>query len=166
MIVRLGYVELFVTDLERARAFYVDVLGFIEVERTRDRLYLRAVEEFDRHTLILTLRDVPGLGHFGLRVVRPEALTDLEQRHATLGVPMRRVPPDTLPGMGEALWVREPNGHPIAFYYEIAQEHRFRIESPEDALPMRRTHAFRGIPPLRIDHMNVRVADVDRALAY
>ncbi|CAM3486556.1 3,4-dihydroxyphenylacetate 2,3-dioxygenase [Hydrogenibacillus schlegelii] len=166
MILRLGYAELYVTDLERARAFYVEVLGFIEAERTENRLYLRGVEEFDRYSLILTRRDTPGLGHFGLRVASPEALSTLEKLHAALGVPLRRVPEGTLPGMGEALWVREPNGHPVAFYHEMDQVHSFSIASSEDALPMRRTHLFRGIPPLRIDHMNLRVADVDAALQY
>lgn len=34
MILRLGQIELFVTNLDRSKHFYVDVLGFTEVERT------------------------------------------------------------------------------------------------------------------------------------
>ena len=40
-IVRAAHAEIRVTDLGRARAFYVDVLGFVETERDGERLYLR-----------------------------------------------------------------------------------------------------------------------------
>ena len=53
-IVRLSHIELGVTDLERSSAFYVDILGLIETERTEDTLYLRGLEERNHHSFVLT----------------------------------------------------------------------------------------------------------------
>ncbi|MEW8987550.1 MAG: VOC family protein [Bacillus sp. (in: firmicutes)] len=78
MILRLGQIELFVTDLNKSKDFYVDVLGFIEVERTESSLYLRAIDEFDRYSLILTQKPKAALGSFSLRVSSPEYLRELE----------------------------------------------------------------------------------------
>jgi len=52
-IVRLGHVEYRVTDLARARDFYVDLLGLIETARERDRIYLRCIEDREHHRLVL-----------------------------------------------------------------------------------------------------------------
>jgi len=52
-IVRLGHIEYRVTDLERARHFYVDLLGFHESERDRDHVYLRAIEDREHHSVTL-----------------------------------------------------------------------------------------------------------------
>ena len=52
-IVRAAYAELVVTDLARAREFYVDVLGFVVTLDTRDALYLRGYDELTHHNLIL-----------------------------------------------------------------------------------------------------------------
>ena len=52
-IVRSAYAELIVTDLARAREFWVDLLGFVVSAEEPDALYLRGYEEFVHHSLIL-----------------------------------------------------------------------------------------------------------------
>lgn len=42
-----------VTDLARARDFYVNLLGLIETARERDRIYLRCIEDREHHRLVL-----------------------------------------------------------------------------------------------------------------
>ncbi len=166
MILRLGHCELFVTDLERAREFYVHILGFRECASDKNHIYLRGVDEFDLHTLTLTKNKSGGLGHFALRVSDPEDLDRLADHHQRLGVPCKMVPAETEPGQGKALRVVEPNGHPIEFYHEMQQVHIYDEKGLLKHLPMRTTHLDQGIPPLRIDHMNIRVASVDNALKY
>ncbi len=85
MILRLGHTELFVTDLEKAREFYVDVLGFREHDSDKQHIYLRGVDEFDTHTLTLTKNSYSGLGHFALRVSDPEDLERLAYHHKKIG---------------------------------------------------------------------------------
>lgn len=165
MILRLGHAELFVTDLKAARAFYVDLLGFVEAASEKGRIYVRGVEDFDLWTLALTQKETPGLGHFSLRVDSPEELDRLEELHRKLDVPVERVPEGVEPGQGEALRVRTPDGHPVEFYHQIEQVPLYD-EAGRVKLPMRSVHSQRGIPPARIDHMNIRVADVDDSLTY
>ena len=43
-ILRLSHVELRVTDLARARAFYVDTLGLQVTDEDSQKIYLRAME--------------------------------------------------------------------------------------------------------------------------
>ena len=50
---RCAYIELVVTDLAAARAFYVDVLGLYVTAEDERAIYLRAFEEFIHHNLVL-----------------------------------------------------------------------------------------------------------------
>ena len=52
-VVRCAYAELIVTDLAASRAFYVDVLGLTVTKETADAVYLRPLEEFIHHNLVL-----------------------------------------------------------------------------------------------------------------
>src|ERR1700683_5115905 len=52
-IVRASHVELGVRDLARSRAFYVDCLGLLVSDETKDALYLRGVEERNHHSIVL-----------------------------------------------------------------------------------------------------------------
>jgi len=67
-ITRAAHMEFRVTDLERAKAFYVDVLGFVETARDKQRLYLGCYEERDLYSLVLRKADSPGVGHIAFRV--------------------------------------------------------------------------------------------------
>ena len=58
-IVRAAYAELVVTDLGRAREFWVDVLGFVVTAESRDALYLRGYDELIHHNLILRAGPLP-----------------------------------------------------------------------------------------------------------
>ncbi len=166
MILRLGQIELYVTDLDKSKEFYVDVLGFIEVERTEESLYLRAIDEFDKYTLILTERPKAALGSFGLRVSNPEYLQELKQKHDELGIKAEFCLNSPHPGKGPSLKVEEPNGFPLEFYYSMEQIKVGNRNGGVDALPMRHSHLFKGIPPICIDHVNMRVPNVDKALEY
>ncbi|WP_409305190.1 3,4-dihydroxyphenylacetate 2,3-dioxygenase [Peribacillus sp. SCS-155] len=166
MILRLGHAELFVTDLDKSRDFYVNVLGFIEAGKKGNSLYLRAIEEFDKYSLILTQNSYAGMGHFGLRVSHPDYLHVLKKLHDEQGIKNEFIEDRLHPGLGACLKVTEPNGHHIAFYHEMAQVDYTDGMGGMDALPMRRSHLHRGVPPLKIDHVNLRVPNVDEALKY
>ena len=73
-IVRSAYAELIVTDLARARAFWVDLLGFVVSAEEPDALYLRGYEEFVHHSLILRTGPATACGRIGFRVRTPESV--------------------------------------------------------------------------------------------
>lgn len=166
MILRLGFSELFVKDLEASKKFYVDTLGFIEAKQIGNSLYLRGIEEFDEYSLILTQNESPALANFGLRVSSEEYLKELKKWHDEQGIDNEWVEEGVHEGLGACLKVREPNGHNVVFYHKLKQVKVHDEEGKIVALPMRYTHKFNGIPPLKIDHMNIRVTNVDEALKY
>jgi catechol 2,3-dioxygenase len=166
MILRFGHAEFLVTDLQRSREFYVDVLGFIEVGIEAGRLYLRGVDEFDKCTLILTESTYPALSHVGFRVSAPEYLQELKQKHDELGIKSEFVKESAHLGQGSSLKVMTPTGHPIEFYHHMDQLNLYDDGGHVTALPMRTTSHHRGIPPLSIDHVNLRVTNVEQAMKY
>ena len=73
-ILRCAYMEIVVTDLERSRSFYVDVLGLTVTEEDEDAVYLRSLEEFIHHNLVLRKGPVAAVAAFSYRVRTPEDL--------------------------------------------------------------------------------------------
>ena len=53
-VLRLGRVELKVLDLDRSVDYYTNVIGLEETGRNGDRAYLKAWDEYDHHSVILT----------------------------------------------------------------------------------------------------------------
>lgn len=152
-ILRLGHVEYRVTDLERAREFYVDLLGLVETARDRDRIYLRGLEEREHHSFTLRAAETPGVSHLAFRVAGEEDLEHLERHAAQAGLPVRRVAPGAEEGQGRALRLQDPAGLPVEFYHAMEQVER----------RLQRFDLYRGPHVMRIDHVNAQVPDVQRA---
>lgn len=151
-ITRAAHLEFRVTDLDRARAFYVDTLGFVETARAHDRLFLGALEERDLYSLVLRRASSPGVGHLAFRVSDPadlERLADLYSRH---GCPIRWMP-DGHDHHGPAVRVQDPTGLPLEFFSGIAQRDRL----------LQRFDLYRGAHVMRLDHFNCQVTDVQAA---
>ncbi|HKN53093.1 MAG TPA: 3,4-dihydroxyphenylacetate 2,3-dioxygenase [Amycolatopsis sp.] len=155
-ILRAGYAELVVGDLEAARWFYVDVLGLIVTAEEPDALYLRAYEEYLHHSLVLRRGDVPALARLAYRVRGQSEVDTAERYFRELAVDTRRVAAGATRGIGEAVRVRDPLGFPIEFYYDA--EHTERFTQRYDLQP--------GNAITRLDHFNVMVPDVKAAHAY
>ena len=58
-IVRTSHAELGVTDLDYARDFYINLLGYVCEDDFDNTLYLRGMEEQNHHSLILTQAEAP-----------------------------------------------------------------------------------------------------------
>jgi catechol 2,3-dioxygenase len=68
-ILRPGYIRIRVTDIDAALRHYVDRIGLHEVSRGPDgRVYLRAWDEFDRHSIVLRPAETPGMDYVGFKV--------------------------------------------------------------------------------------------------
>ena len=67
-ILRTAHAEFRVTDLELAKTFYVDALGFSMLHQESERLYLGNIEERDPYSLVLRKSAQPGLGHLAFNV--------------------------------------------------------------------------------------------------
>lgn len=147
-VIRAGHLEYLVTDLGRAREFYVDLLGFVESGRDDDRLYLRGLEEREYASLILKRAKAPGASHIAFRVADPEDLKRLDRRFRELGLPACWA--DGGEAHGHALRVQDPAGLPVEFYHETRHVERMLQEF----------HLHRGPHIMRLDHFNCQVPDV------
>jgi 3,4-dihydroxyphenylacetate 2,3-dioxygenase len=153
-ITRAAHAEYRVTDLGRARAFYVDALGFIEVDHDAEHIYLGGLEERDQYCLILRRAVSPGLGHMAMRVADPDDLERLERVYRRQGLPTRWVEAHTLePAQGRALRVQDPCGLPFEFFHHIQQRERL----------LQRFELYRGAHVMRLDHFNCQVPNVQAA---
>jgi catechol 2,3-dioxygenase len=153
-ITRAAHAEYRVTDLGRARAFYVDALGLTETDRDAEHIYLGGLEERDKYSLVLRRAPSAGVGHLAFRVAAPSDLDALAALHAAHSLPTRWVEPGSLErGQGLALRVQDPSGLPIEFFSETEQRDR----------QLQQFQQYRGAHIMRIDHFNCQVPDVQRA---
>src|SRR5271166_2349544 len=80
-VVRPGYIQIRVLDTDAAVRHYVDRVGLHEVSREPDgRVYLRAWDEFDRHSVVLRRADMPGMDYVGFKVASDADLDSFRRR--------------------------------------------------------------------------------------
>jgi catechol 2,3-dioxygenase len=155
-IVRAAYAELVVTDLEKARWFWVYLLGFVLTEETDDALYLRGYDELTHHNLILREGPEPAAGRLAYRVRTPADLDLAEAFYSDLGLRTERVPAGVTPGVGEAVRAEDPIGFTVEFFFSAAHPQRLQ----------QRYDLRRGAEVARLDHFNIVVPDVRAAYDY
>jgi catechol 2,3-dioxygenase len=149
-IVRAAHIELVVTDLSRAREFYVDMLGLEPTEEAGDAVYLRAYEERLHHSLVLRQGPEPVMGHCSFRVADAEDLALLAELFASWECPVTWVDAETVErGQGLALRVQDPLGFPVEFFHAM--------EKAECLL--QRYDLYRAGHIRRFDHLNLYVPD-------
>lgn len=154
-VIRTHHAEYFVTNLEKATAFYVDAVGFTLTERNEHHVYLRGLEDRTHHNLILTQSQTPGVAHVGFRVARESDLDAIQSRLTLLGV-SSRLQEQVETGLGRVLRAQDPFGFPIEFFYEV------------DTAPwlLQKYDQYRGAEILRLDHVNYISPEVEQAMRW
>jgi catechol 2,3-dioxygenase-like lactoylglutathione lyase family enzyme len=131
-VVKLGPVNLFVEDLEKAESFYRDTLGFILTEEVRYAghrvVYLR--NNTEHHSLALypiALRSVLGLRAdtttmaIGMQLANYQQLRNALTFFRSRGVELRELPPELTPGMDHTMLAIDPDGHAVQLYWSMEQ---------------------------------------------
>jgi len=152
-VVRTHHGGLVVTDLERSRHFYVDLLGFVETERTPDALYLRGLEERSHHSLVLRRGESPASDHLAFKVASEEDVDRAKAFFEARGAAVKEVPAGAEAGQGRAIRVMDPLGFPMEFFFAMDDVERH----------LQRFDLYRGAHPMRLDHMNLFVPNVQAA---
>lgn len=149
-ITRASHVVWAVKDLGASRAFYVDALGFLVSDETKDALYLRGIEEAAHHGVVLKrTAGAPACERVGLRVYTDDDLDRAKRYFDDAGLPAAWV---DVPHQGKTLHVTDVSGALIEFCATM------------DAMP-RNVVQFRNqraACPQRIDHFQLHVTDVQR----
>ncbi|MFZ1468440.1 MAG: 3,4-dihydroxyphenylacetate 2,3-dioxygenase [Paracoccaceae bacterium] len=151
--IRLSHVELFVTDLAKSRAFYVDTLGLQVTDEDASTIYLRAMEERGHHCMILKLADRAEAGHLGFKVYDEDNLDRAAAFFASKNLPVDWV---DRPYQTRTFRTRDPQGIPLEFYARMTR-----------LPPIHQKYSlYHGVKPLRIDHFNCFSPNVDQAVAF
>jgi catechol 2,3-dioxygenase len=177
----VGGVKLHVSNLERSRAFYTDVLGLRVIADTRDRISL-AVEGATRPLVELVtasgVQPIPrngrlGLYHFALLLPSREALGRFVVHLASLHLPFSSA--DHL--VSEAIYLWDPDGLGIEVYADRARA-TWRVNSGElvmttdrlDLAPLvslAAQNAWSGMPAgTTMGHVHLSVGDLTIAREF
>ena len=153
-IVRLSHVCLNVKDLAQSKAFYADTLGLNITDETDEHVYLRAMEERGHHCVILQKSSQPGtVNVMGYKVYDEADLDKAEQFFQKKGCPTSWV---ERPYQGRTLLTTDNSGIPIEFYHSMDQCEKIH----------QKYALYRGVKPLRIDHVNCFSSNVNDAVAF
>lgn len=155
-ILRTAYASLRVTDVARARRFWVDLLGFHVSDEDAATLYLRGSDELTHHNLVLRAADAPALEYLAYRVRTPEDLVLAAKWYGQRGCRTRWYPAGTTAGIGESVRVEDPLGFTVELFCDASRMERL----------IQRYDLRRGAEPARIDHFNIVVPDVRRAYEH
>jgi catechol 2,3-dioxygenase len=161
-ILRLAHVDITVPDLELASAYYSDVMGLLEVERTDGRVYLKCWDEEDHHSLRLRYAPRVGIDGFTFKVEREDDLAELENRIEGYGVPVRRVSRGEEVAQGQALRFETPSGHVMTLTADIDKVGGLLPKTNPPAY----VEGLRGIAPPRMDHLLVTAEEVGDATKF
>ena len=161
-IFRLGHVEVRTPDLELCTAYYTEVLGLREVAREDNRVYLKAWDEQDHHSVILTGSNRYGIEHLAFKT---EDLNDLEGYETVLeryGCTVERIPAGTRLAMGDAIRFDSPTGHIIEIFAKKEKVGNGLSYLNPGMMPM----DLVGIAPPRLDHCLLTTENVPDAAHF
>jgi len=126
--VDIGHVHLKVADLERALAFYRDVLGFELQQRFGDQAAFVSAGGYHHHIGLNTWesrgappapRRAAGLYHVAIRYPDRRTLADALRRVLDAGIPLEGASDH---GVSEAIYLRDPDDNGIELYYDRPRE--------------------------------------------
>jgi catechol 2,3-dioxygenase len=137
---RIGHVHLKVSDLERAIAFYRDVLGFELMQRYGSGGAFLSAGGYHHHIGLNTWESAGGqppptgsTGLFHLAILYPTraALADALRRLQHAGIPLEGASDH---GVSEALYLRDPDDNGVELYWDRPPDEWPRTSAGELAM--------------------------------
>jgi catechol 2,3-dioxygenase len=130
--VRIGHVHLKVADLERAIAFYRDVLGFEVTQRYGGQAAFLSAGGYHHHIGLNTWESSGGsapppgtTGLYHLAIVYPTRAELADALHRLLRARVK-LEGASDHGVSEALYLRDPDGNGVELYWDRPKEERPR----------------------------------------
>jgi len=162
-VLRPGYIQIRVLDIDAAADYYVNRVGLHEVSREADgRVYLRAWDEFDRHSIVLRPADMPGMDYVGFKVAGENDLDTFRRRIENAGTKVEEVAAGEQPGVGRRISFVVPSGHRVELYAEMALSE----SGPMTTNPELWRDEPHGMRVTRFDHCNLHGPDIDAVVKF
>ncbi len=157
-VIRPGYIEIKVLDMDEAVTHYCDRVGLSKAGTGDDgRVYLKAWDEFAHHSVILTEADEPGMVRMGWKVLDDDTLTKLSNDLEAYGLEVEQIAPGSQPGLGRAVAFMLPSGHRMELYADM--EHSDDV--PEVVNPNVWQREPHGMAVTRFDHALLYGPNID-----
>ena len=159
--VRIGHTHLKVADLERALAFYRDVLGFELTQRFGRQAAFLSAGGYHHHIGLNTWESAggpppppgsTGLYHHAILYPDRAALADALRRLLAAGIQLDGAADH---GVSEALYLRDPDGNGVELYWDRPQAQWPRTPQGELAMYTR---------PLDLDELLAGAVQIDSKL--
>jgi len=160
-IAHAGHAELQVKDLEASKRFFTDVVGLLVSDEDDKSVYLRAWQDFEHHSLLLTKGDESALVHLGWRVEDPESLDQFARHFEQIGIPCTWTEAGAERGQGRGLRFYTPSGVPMELYWEMEKYHEKDPNRISVMPSFPQKFPLVGFAPRRFDHFNVMANDVE-----
>jgi catechol 2,3-dioxygenase len=138
--VRIGHIHLKVSDLDRALAFYRDVLGFEVTQRMGNQVAFLSAGGYHHHLGLNTWESAEGrppaagtTGLYHLAILYPTRaeLGDALRRLVKAGIPLEGASDH---GVSEALYLRDPDDNGVELYWDRPKEEWPRTPQGELAM--------------------------------
>ena len=162
-VMRPAFAQIRVLDLPQAIEHYTKRLGLHVVTTGEDgRVYLKAGDEFDHHSLVLRLADHAGIDSFAFKVASDADLDAFEARIEAYGYPVEHVPAGEQPGLGRRIGWTIISGHRIELLaHSDLSEPKPGIHNPDvwSVEP-------NGMGVRRMDHALLYGPDIEKNLEF
>ena len=150
-VLRIGEVAVRVLDLDAAAKHYGSYIGLHETLRENDKIYFKAWDEHDHHSVIVRAADSAGLDYFAYKVFDDATLTDLEAQIKAYGFPVERIAAGVYPRSGRRIQFELPSGHVMQLYAQKDQIGNTMPTRNPGVLPDE--GVVRGMGATRLDHV-------------
>ena len=151
-LMRLGEAAVRVLDMKEALRHYDQRLGLhVTMKDESGRVYLKAWDEHDHHSIVLREADTPGLDYFAFKVSDDGSLTDLEKKMQAFGLAVKRIEKGVYPKSGRRLEFVLPSGHTMQLYAEKEQVGNTLGTKNPGVMPDE--GVIRGLRINRLDHI-------------
>lgn len=159
-VLRPGHVQLRVLDMAAAVRHYAEVIGLWETARDAEgRVYLKAWDEHDHHSVVLREADEAGMDFMGFRVDSPVTLKKLADDVTASGLctQLQWIEAGEMLATGQRFRFTVPTGHSIELYAEK--------DKVGNGMPLVNPEIYpdglKGMSPTRFDHCLLYGDDLD-----
>ena len=162
-VLRPGFLQVRVLDMPAAIEHYTQRIGFHQVTEGPDgRVYLKAADEFDHHSIVLRRADHAGIDLMAFKCLEDADLDRFEKRITDYGIAVDHVKAGEQPGVGRRIGFTIPTGHRIElFAHSDMSDPKPRIHNPDvwEVPP-------HGMRARRFDHALLYGPDVEGNLDF
>ena len=157
-VLRPGFVQVRVLDMAESIIHYRDRIG-LDVVSTGDdgRVYMKAYDEFDRHSIVLRESDEAGLDMMAFKVSSEAYLDEYEEKLRADGFEVTTIAAGEQPGVGRRISFIAPTGHRFDLYTTM----ELSDNGPMILNPDVCQQDPRGMKAIRFDHCLLYGSDVD-----